>query len=99
MKELRLKTAAHYRLWHLGDAGWSVDQDTGEIVFSAPLGLVVTCPFQIIGTFDANDFIWLSAWDQPSLIVGQAIASTFPADHSASKNFKSGADSYSSGPS
>jgi len=67
MEELRLKTAAHDRLWHLSNADWSVDQDTGEIAFSTPNGVVATCPVQIIGTFDTNDSTWLWAWDHPSV--------------------------------
>lgn len=67
IEELRLKTAAHDRLWHLSEADWSVDQDTGEIVFSAPNGMVATCSVQIIGTFDTTDCTWLWAWDHPSV--------------------------------
>lgn len=67
IEELRLKTAAHDRLWHLSDADWSVDQDTSDIVFSAPNGMVATCSVQIIGTFDTNDSTWLWAWDHPSI--------------------------------
>lgn len=67
IEELRLKTAAHDRLWHLSEADWSVDQDTGEIVFSAPNGMVATCTVQIIGTFDTTDCTWLWAWDHPSV--------------------------------
>jgi hypothetical protein len=67
IEELRLKTAAHDRLWHLGEADWSVDQDAGEIVFSAPNGMVATCPVQIIGTFNTGDSTWLWAWDHPSV--------------------------------
>ena len=63
LEELRLKTAAHDRLWHVGDADWSVDQDVGDIIFSARNGVVATCPVQIIGTFDTNDSTWLWAWD------------------------------------
>ena len=67
MEDLRLKTEAHDRLWHLSEADWSVDQDTGEIEFSAPNGMVATCSVQIIGTFDTTDGTWLWAWDHPSV--------------------------------
>ena len=67
IEELRLKTAAHDRLWHISEADWSVDQDAGEIVFTAPRGMIATCAVQIIGTFDTNDSSWLWAWDHPSV--------------------------------
>jgi hypothetical protein len=67
MEELRLKTAAHDRLWHLGDAEWILDQDAATIAFSTADGLVATCPVQIIGTFNAADSTWLWSWDHPSV--------------------------------
>lgn len=67
MEELRLKTEAHDRLWRLGEADWSVDQDAGEIVFSAPNGMVARCVVQIIGTFNTVDGTWLWGWDHPSV--------------------------------
>ena len=67
IEELRLKTAAHDRLWHISEADWSVDQDVGEIVFAAPNGMIATCAVQIIGTFNTNDSSWLWAWDHPSV--------------------------------
>ncbi len=67
IEELRLKTAAHDRLWHLGEADWSVDQDTGEIEFANKNGMVAKCSVQIIGTFDTTDSTWLWAWDHPSV--------------------------------
>lgn len=67
MEELRLKTGLHNRLWQLGEADWSVDQDTGEIVFSAPNGMTATCAVQIIGTFNTEDSTWLWGWDHPSV--------------------------------
>jgi hypothetical protein len=41
LEELRIKTEAHGGTWHLGEAAWSVDQEAGQIVFSAPGGV---CP-------------------------------------------------------
>lgn len=67
MEELRIKTAAHDRLWHLGEADWSVDQDGGTIVFKRQDDVVATCPVQIIGTFNTADSTWLWAWDHPSV--------------------------------
>lgn len=67
MEELRLKTAAHDATWHLGEADWSVNQDEGTIVFSRQNGLTVTCPVQIIGTYNTQDSSWLWGWDHPSV--------------------------------
>jgi Family of unknown function (DUF6882) len=67
MEELRLKTAAHVGIWHLGEADWDVDQSAGQIVFTAPGGLTATCPVQIIGTYNTADGTWLWGWDHPSV--------------------------------
>jgi hypothetical protein len=67
MEELRLKTEAHDGTWHLGQADWSVDQDVGEIVFTAPGGIMAICPVQIIGTYNTDDGTWLWGWDHPSV--------------------------------
>lgn len=67
MEELRIKTAAHDRLWHLGEAAWNVDQDEGTIIFTAPDGTVARCSVQIIGTFNTSDSTWLWGWDHPSV--------------------------------
>ena len=67
VEELRLKTDAHDAAWHLGEADWDMDQDTGQIVFRAPDGLTATCPVQIIGTYNTADGTWLWGWDHPSV--------------------------------
>lgn len=67
LEELRLKSAVHDRLWHLSEARWSVDQDTGKITFCAPNGMIAVCSVQIIGTFNTHDSTWLWAWDHPSV--------------------------------
>jgi hypothetical protein len=67
MEELRIKTAAHDGAWQLGKADWDIDQDAGTIVFTAPNGVVATCPVQIIGTFNTEDDSWLWGWDHPSV--------------------------------
>jgi hypothetical protein len=67
IEELRLKTAAHDATWHLGEAAWDVDQDAGEIVFTAPNGIAAVCPVQIIGTFNSLDNTFLWGWDHPSI--------------------------------
>lgn len=69
MEELKAKTSAHDAAWHLGDADWSVDQDTGEIVFTTPDGATAIAPVQIIGTYNSVDSTWLWAWDNPSIDV------------------------------
>ena len=65
-------TAAHDGAWHIGEAGWSVDQDAGTIVFDAPNGVRAVAPAQIIGTYDTRQETWLWAWDNPS--IAQALA-------------------------
>jgi hypothetical protein len=67
MEELRLKTAAHDAGWRLGEAAWSVDQNTGVIVFTRDDGIKATCPVQIIGTYNTEDGTWLWGWDHPSV--------------------------------
>jgi len=67
MEELRLKTAAHDKTWHLGQADWDVDQGTGLIVFRAPGGITATCLVQIVGTYNTADGTWLWGWDHPSV--------------------------------
>jgi len=68
MNELRLKTEAHNGTWQLGQADWSVQQETGRIVFKSPDGITATCPAQIIGTFDTEDSTWMWGWDHPSVL-------------------------------
>lgn len=61
------ETAAHDAGWKLGEAAWSVDQDTGAIVFTRAGGIMATCPVQIIGTYNMEDRTWLWGWDHPSV--------------------------------
>ncbi len=43
-------TTAHCAIWHLDAAEqWSVDMDSGLIVFQLPGGVVATAPVQIVG--------------------------------------------------
>jgi hypothetical protein len=67
MEELRIKTAAHDGVWHLGKADWNVHQDSGQIVFTVPAGMTATCPVQIIGTYNTADGTWLWGWEHPSV--------------------------------
>jgi len=67
MEDLRIKSGAHDSLWQLGQAAWSIDQQTGTIVFKAPNGMVVSCAVQIVGTYNTADGTWLWGWDHPSV--------------------------------
>jgi hypothetical protein len=68
MEELRLKTEALQAGWRFGEAEtWAFSQDDGLLIFTFAHGLVVQCPAQIIGTFNANDQSWLWAWANPSI--------------------------------
>lgn len=67
MAALEILTGAHDRMWQIGQADWSVDQDVGTIVFNSPNGMIATAPVQIIGTYNTQDGTWLWGWDNPSL--------------------------------
>jgi hypothetical protein len=66
--ELQLKTAIQDRLFKISKAGWDIDQDRETLTFSAPGGIVATCPVQIIGTYNTKDKTWLWGWDHPSVV-------------------------------
>ena len=68
MEELRLKTTGHQIGWGLGKSNrWSLDQSRGDLLFTFNNGVIVTCPAQIIGSFDGADGSWLWAWANPSI--------------------------------
>lgn len=68
MEGMQAATAAHCAAWHLDDAEqWSVDMDSGLIVFQLPGGMVATAPVQIIGTSNSEDGSFLWGWDHPSV--------------------------------
>ena len=67
MEGLRIKTDLYNNLWHISEAEWSIDQNSSEVVFTSPRGLITTCKVQLIGTFDTNDSTWLWGWDHPSV--------------------------------
>ena len=51
MEGMQAATAAHCATWHLDEAEqWSVDMDSGLIVFQLPGGVVAIAPVQIVGT-------------------------------------------------
>jgi hypothetical protein len=66
-ENLRVLTAAHDRMFQIGEAGWHMDQDLGTILFISPTGLRAEAPVQIIGTFNTQDGTWLWGWDHPSV--------------------------------
>lgn len=66
MNGLAAVTAAHDKMLHLGEADWSLDQEIGDLVFTAR-GIRATAPAQIIGTYNTNDGTWLWGWDHPSV--------------------------------
>ena len=72
MEDLRAKTEAADGLWHLGEASWAVDFDTGIITFTNQHGQKITAPVQVIGSFNTDDSTWLWGWDHPSVSAPQA---------------------------
>jgi hypothetical protein len=67
-EELRAKTQAHCRAWRLDKADdWSLNQETGELVFAFEDGMVARAPAQIVGSFDSRDSTWLWAWNNPTI--------------------------------
>ena len=65
---MQAATSAHCAAWHLDDAEqWSVDMDSGLIVFQLPGGIVASAPVQIVGTSNSEDGSFLWGWDHPSV--------------------------------
>ncbi len=67
MSGLQALTAAHDRMWQIGQAAWSVDQDEGTITFTSPEDVHATAPVQIIGSYNTQDSTWLWGWANPSI--------------------------------
>ncbi len=68
LEGLRAVTAAHCGTWHLDEAEqWSVDMDSGLIVFQLPGGMTARAPVQIVGTTNSADGTFLWGWDHPSV--------------------------------
>lgn len=68
MAGMQAATTAHCATWHLDEAEqWSVDMDSGLIVFQLPGGVVATAPVQIVGTSNSKDGSFLWGWDHPSV--------------------------------
>lgn len=68
MAGMQAATTAHCATWHLDEAEqWSVDMDSGLIVFQLPGGVVASAPVQIVGTSNSEDGSFLWGWDHPSV--------------------------------
>lgn len=68
MEGMQAAITAHCATWHLDEAEqWSVDMDSGLIVFQLPGGIVATAPVQIVGTSNSEDGSFLWGWDHPSV--------------------------------
>jgi hypothetical protein len=67
MNDLQAKQSAHQALWGLGTADrWDINQDDGNLVFTFT-NKVVTCPAQIIGSFNSDKGTWMWAWHNKSI--------------------------------
>ena len=67
MEGLRLQSESHQKSWRFGDEDqWSLDQDSGELIFTFP-DTIAKAPAQIIGTFDTAANTWLWAWANRSI--------------------------------
>jgi len=67
LEELRLKTEVHMGTWPLLESDWSVDQDTGTIVFTTD-EVEAVAPVQIVGTYNSTDETWLWSWANSSIV-------------------------------
>jgi hypothetical protein len=67
MNGLAAVTAVHQGTFRIDKAAWSVNLDTGTIVFTTPQGMLAEAPVQIIGTYNTEDGSWLWGWDHPSV--------------------------------
>jgi hypothetical protein len=66
--DLQARTAAHRAGWRLGESErWDLDQARGDLIFTFSDGVIVTCPAQIVGSFDTESGTWLWAWANPSI--------------------------------
>jgi hypothetical protein len=66
--EMQMRTKAGIEMWGLDSAAWNADLDAGTITFTdTEMGLVVTAPMQVVGTYNTEDGTWLWGWDHPSV--------------------------------
>src|SRR5262245_27786591 len=68
-EELSRRQDALMRKLKLGDARWTVDQNTGLIQFDRRDGLLVSAPVQIIGSWNPRNDLFTWGWDHPSVKV------------------------------
>lgn len=67
-EELKQKQQANVDAWGLGGSErWDANLDTREIAFTFPMGLIVTAPFQIVGSHNEEEGAWLWGWANPSV--------------------------------
>lgn len=65
---LAQQAAAHAETWNFGkEQNWSVDLDTGLIVFQFEKGVTATASIQVVGTYNKADGTFLWGWDHPSI--------------------------------
>lgn len=67
--ELNLRQQKLQKKLKLGDARWSVDQNTGLIQFDRADGARITAPVQIIGALNPRNDMFTWGWDHPSVKV------------------------------
>ncbi len=68
MNELKLKTNSHVNMWHMDEADWSINQDSGQIKFTDhSRKMIIVADVQIIGSYNSSDSTWLWGWSNPSI--------------------------------
>lgn len=66
--EMAILTQSARDLWGLHTADWNADLASGVITFAnTEMGLIVTAPLQVVGTYDTQDRTWLWGWDHSSV--------------------------------
>jgi hypothetical protein len=65
---MAILTQSEKDLWGLHNADWNADLASGVITFTnTEMGLIVTAPLRVIGTYDIQDCTWLWGWNHPSV--------------------------------
>jgi hypothetical protein len=65
--ELSRRQDALTRKLKLGDARWTVDQNSGLIQFDRRDGMLISAPVQIIGSWNPRRDLFTWGWDHPSV--------------------------------
>lgn len=61
-------TQSHQNIWKFGEEErWDLDQEDGTLIFTFSDGVTVSCPAQIIGTFDSDESTWMWSWANSSI--------------------------------